>query len=159
MPVGIETVTLSEAQLLSPTCGRSVSPSPFSTDNGEPESEVEEISPEQSIVKDMEEFRISLVKHLQEKKDSKLTKKLAVDAQSLDIAKQELDLKKRGIEMMEEVEKQQEKRMKMFENSRNTLTAVMSNGFSMLQSMFQQPIVAPPPHSNNTFMDTNSTVQ
>lgn len=151
---GIESSTLEEdiSQLSEQTSdstlttqSRSISPL-SEADNEENSDEENDNTPQGSTLKDMGEFRRNLVKHLQEKKDSKLTKRNAAEAQLLDTAKQEIALKKRGMDMMEESDKNHEKRMKKFEDSINNLTAVISNGFNMLQGLLQQPAPMFPQH-------------
>ena len=146
VPGGIESTALEEnisqiseqtSDTTSDTLNRSISPFAEADDEENSDEENENTS-QRSTVKDMGEFRRNLIKHLQQKKDSKLTKRNAAEAQLLDTAKQEVALKKRGMDMMEESEKNHEKSMKKFEESINNLTAVISNGFNMLQGMFQQ---------------------
>ena len=51
---------------------------------------------------------------MRHKKDSRLTKRLSSNAQLVDIANQELELKKRILEKVEEGDKRHEEHMKMF---------------------------------------------
>ena len=94
---------------------------------------------ESTVPKDMGNAKRNLIQHLKERKDSKLSKLFSVDAQLLDIANQEIKLKRRALEKMEEGEKKHEANMKMFAENMNTLPNVVSSGFGMLQRlMFQQ---------------------
>ena len=54
--------------------------------------------------KNMAEVRRELVRNLKERRDSRLPKRLSVEAQLLDTAKQEITLKKRALERIEELD-------------------------------------------------------
>lgn len=124
----------------------------------EGDCESNDLQQKESIEK-VGETRRNLIKHLKEKRDGKLTKRLAVDAQLLDIAKQEIALKKIAQEKMEEDQKQHNETMKMYAASMNSLTSVISNGFNMLQGFLnpnlhqqQQPTYGtfhPTPNNSN----------
>jgi hypothetical protein len=153
----------SEEQLLNSTSSRTVSPafsigdsSGRTNETGEStdgrseregeksESEEDDVSQPNPKVKDMGEFRRNLVKHLQEKRDSKLTKKRSLDesiGQLLTTAKEEVVLKKRAVDMMEEADKKRENDMQNLKESISSLTSVISNGFTTLQGIFQQPMM------------------
>ena len=60
------------------------------------------VAPAKNNVK---ETRRELVKHLQEKRTAKLSKRLSTDTQLLDIVKQEIQLKRKALEKIEEGEK------------------------------------------------------
>jgi len=96
--------------------------------------------------KSMKDKRRSLLEHLKRKKDEKLTKRLSVDAQLLDMAQQEIAIKRRAMEKMEEGEAKHEETMKMLTNNMTALTNVIANGFSMLQGLMYQPRFVIPPH-------------
>ena len=126
------------------TSSRSMSPFADVDDNSDEESDNTSPRATPSTGKDMNEFRRNLVKHLQEKKDSKLMKRNSTELQLVDTAKMDVALKKKGIEMMEEADKKHEQSVKRFEESINHLTSVIANGFNMLQqTMVPQPFVVP----------------
>ncbi len=83
--------------------------------------------------KDMSRVRWELVKNLKEKKDSRLTKRLSVETQLLDTAKQELALKRKILERVEELDQRNADEMKMFRESINALTTVIGSGLIVLQ--------------------------
>ena len=121
------------------------------------EGEAEEPCPSKkpSSRKNMAEARRSLLSNLREKKDGKLTKRLSTDAQLLDTAKQEIALKKRGIEMIEEADKKHKETMQKFSESVNTLSAVIGNGFMMLQGLLQKPTFYQEAQPTNFFQNQN----
>ena len=104
-----------------------------------------------SKIKDMAASRRSLIQHLKEKKDSKLTKRLSTEAQLLDTAKQEIAMKKRIMESIEESEKKHEQQMKTFTDSMNALTSVIGNGFAMLQGLMQPQVQSNPIQHQNLY--------
>ena len=67
------------------------------------------VAPAKNNVK---ETRRRLLKNLQEKRSAKLSKRLSTDAQRLDIAKQELQLKRQASERIEEGEKSTRKQFR-----------------------------------------------
>ena len=94
----------------------------------------------------MKDKRRGLLEHLKRKKDEKLTKCLSVDARLLDMAQQEIAIKRRAMEKMEEGEAKHEESMKMLTNNMTALTNVIANGFGMLQGLMYQPRFVIPPH-------------
>ena len=84
------------------------------------------------------EARHNLISHMRHKKDSRLTKRLSSNAQLVDIANHELELKKRIPEKVEEGDKRHEEHMKMSTKSMNSLTGAISNGFQILQGILGQ---------------------
>ena len=92
-------------------------------------------------IKDMGTARRDLIKNMQEKKDAKLSKRLSTDAKLLDLAAQEIALKKRALQKIEEGDKKHGENMKIFADSMKSLTNVISNGLTMLQGMLNpQPL-------------------
>ena len=69
-----------------------------------------EVAPAKNNVK---ETRRELLKHLEDKRSAKLSKRLPTDAQRLDIAKQELQLKRQALEKIEEGEKSTKKQFRL----------------------------------------------
>ena len=106
--------------------------------------------------KNMGEARRNLVKRLQTSRNSKLTKRISADAHLLDIAKEEIALKRKTMEKMDEADKRFENSIYGFENSihgiansMNSLTAAITGGFNLLQGMLNAgPYQQPYQHSN-----------
>ena len=69
------------------------------------------------------------MKHLEEKRSAKLSKRLSTDTQRLDIAKQELQLKRQAVEKIEEGEKKHLKTSQTFAHSIFKLTKVICKSF------------------------------
>ena len=101
------------------------------------------------LKKNMSEARRNLVKHLQTSRNSKLTKRISADAHLLDIAKEEIALKRKAMEKMDEVDKRFENSIQGIANSMNSLTAAITGGFNLLQGMLNAgPYQQPYQHSN-----------
>ena len=96
------------------------------------------------------EDRRNLISHIKEKKDSRVTKKLSTENQLLALGKEELSLKRKMIEKMDESESKYQKTMETFAHSLSSLSATINSGFAMLGNILQQPSQAPnwqaPPH-------------
>ena len=92
----------------------SSSPSHHQDQDSENEEENEQLTGSRAVIKDMGKARRELLKNIKEKKDSKLTKRHSVDMQLLDAAKEEIALKKRALEMMENADKRHEETMQGF---------------------------------------------
>ena len=90
-------------------------------------------------VKDMGQVRRNLIQHLREKRDGKLTKRISTDAQLMDIAAQELKIKKQMLTRMEENDRKHEENMKVFADSMKSLTGIISQGFIMIQTIMLPP--------------------
>eukprot|EP00112_Aurelia_sp_Birch-Aquarium-sp1_P016380 Seg3708.3 transcript_id=Seg3708.3/GoldUCD/mRNA.D3Y31 product="hypothetical protein" protein_id=Seg3708.3/GoldUCD/D3Y31 len=89
--------------------------------------------------KDMGQVRRNLIQHLKEKRDSKLTKRISTDAQLMDIAAQELKIKKQMLTRMEENDRRHEENMKVFADSMKSLAGIISQGFNMIQTIMLPP--------------------
>ena len=100
-----------------------------------------ETRPESSemATKDMASARRNLLSHLKEKKDSKLSKRTSAEAQLLDIAREELKLKKATLASIESSKQKHAATMQMFGENLQNLTSVISNGFGMLQGILSHP--------------------
>ena len=85
-----------------------------------------------------DEGRRSLLKFLHDKRDSKLTKKVGTDIQLMAIAKEELTLKRKVAENMEESEKKHQKTMHSFATSLTALTTTINSCFTMLGKLLNQ---------------------
>ena len=97
----------------------------------------------------MGEFRRNLIRNLKEKKDSMLTKKRSLDEHMLQLisnSKEEVVLKKRVVDMMEEANRKHENDMQCLKESIGNLTSAINNGFSSLQVFFQQPMLPTDQH-------------
>ena len=57
----------------------------------------------------------------------------------LDAAKEEIAIKKRALEMMENADRRHEETMQGFLQSMNLMAASIGNGFNKLQGLLQQP--------------------
>ena len=104
--------------------------------------------------KNMGEARRNLVKHLWTSRNSKLTKRISADAHLLDIAKEEIALKRKAMEKMDEADKRFENSIQGIANSMNSLTAAITGGFNLLQGMlnagpYQQPYQHTNPYMQN----------
>ena len=117
----------------------SSSPSHHQDQDSENKEENEQSTGSRAVIKNMGKARRELLKNIKEKKDSKLTKQHSVDVQLLDAAKEEIALKKRALEMMENADKRHEETMQGFLQSMNLMAASIGNGFNMLQGLLQQP--------------------
>ena len=100
------------------------------------DSETEDLLEENE--KKNDEGRRSLLKFLHDKRDSKLTKKVGADVQLMAIAKEELMLKRKVAENMEESEKKHQKTMDSFATSLTALTKTINSGFTMLGKLLNQ---------------------
>ena len=102
--------------------------------------------------KNMGEARRNLVKHLQTSRNSKLTKCISGDAQLLDIAKEEIALKKKAMEKIDEADKRFENSIQGIANSMNILTAAITSGFNALQGMLNAGAYQQPYRQGNPYM-------
>ena len=73
------------------------------------------------------------------RKDSKLTKKLSTENQLLALGREELSLKRKLIEKMDESERKYQKSMETFANSLSSMCATLNSGFAMLGTILQNP--------------------
>ena len=87
-------------------------------------------------------------------KQEKLKRKLPVDNQSLNCAKEDIRLKKKLIDQMDRMDKKYSENMGKLSSNMDKLTNCISNGFSWLQGLiypppgtFQQPYGAYPRQS------------
>ena len=163
---GIETNSLENTDVSSESQsnwgdGSSLPPDSNSMVNSDSEKEKEE--DEESVggvpkIKDMGACRRNLLNHLKEKKDAKLTKRISTEAQLLDAAKQEIAIKKRIVESIEDSEKRHEQQIKTFNETMGALTSAIGNGFAMLQGLMQQQMHQPQPYfqSPTRFMGQQS---
>ena len=92
---------------------------------------------------------------LKDFRQQKLKRKLPVDAQLLDCAREELHIKRRLVEQMDRVDKQQNDNMVKLTNNMEKLTNSIADGFSLLRTLLAhqtQPIYPPyqPSMYNNT---------
>ena len=85
------------------------------------------------ITEKVGEARHKVISHMRHKKD-RLTIRLSSNAQLVDIANQELELKKRILEKGEEGDKRHEEHTKMFTESMNSLTGAISKGSKFLKA-------------------------
>ena len=92
----------------------------------------------------MTEVRGELVRNLKERRNCRLAKRLSVQAQLLGKARQQIALKKRALERIDEMDANRREEMKMFQDSTTTLTNTIGNGFNMLhQLMWSQAPIYP----------------
>ena len=80
-----------------------------------------------------------LQKQLKGKRDSKLTKKLSTDNQLLAVAREDLQLKRKVLDQMEEADKKYQKTMDSLLQGFTSLTSVLNNGFGLVGSLLSQP--------------------
>ena len=101
----------------------------------------QEVRPEpaEKATKVMDDARGNLLSYLKERKDSKLSKRTSGEAQLLDIAREELKLKKATLASIEASKEKHAATMQMFGENLQNLTYVISNGFGMLQRILSQP--------------------
>ena len=95
--------------------------------------------PTEKASNDMAVARGNLLTYLREKTDSKLSKRTSAEAQLLDIAREELKLKKATLASIEASKEKHAATMQMFGENLQNLTSVISNGFGMLQGILTQP--------------------
>ena len=77
-------------------------------------------------------------------RQKKLKRKLSVDAQLLNIAQEDMEIKKRIITKIEEMDKQQAENMKKMTLNMEQLTGSIVEGFAMLRQVMLQPCAMPP---------------
>ena len=77
--------------------------------------------------------------YLKERKDSKLSKHTSAEGQLLDIAREELKLKKATLASIESSKEKRAATMQMFGENLQNLTHVISHGFGMLQGILSHP--------------------
>ena len=116
-----------------------------SLDMNEPEEDVSEVTTPR------DETRRSLLKFLNGKKDDKLNKRLSTDKQLIAIANEELTLKRKVAEKMEESEKKYQKTMDSFAEGLKDLTTTLNSGFKMVGSLLNHSQATPSYHGFNTF--------
>ena len=104
---------------------------------------------QKKATKDMADARGNLLSYLKERKDSKLSKRTSAKAQLLEIAREELKLKKASLTSIESSKGKHAATMQMFGENLKNLTHVISNGFGMLQGILSQP-----QSSANMFLQT-----
>ena len=83
----------------------------------------------------------------QKEKTCKAWKQDSLEVELLDSAKEEVALKERALEIMEDSGKKHEQTMKKFSDSISAMTNVISSGFLMMQGFMQQPLNLPFQHS------------
>lgn len=159
---GIETSQISDEQELDLSFS---SPSSSSTPNSQPyqqnipttrsisplsresetsnEHECLEVDDEQDpTLKDsssLKERRDLLNNRLKSYRQDKLKRKLSVDAQLLNIAKEDMEMKKRIFSKMDDIDRQQGENMKRLTSNMEQLTGSIVEGFAMLRQVMQQP--------------------
>ena len=94
------------------------------------------------------ERRQLLQKQLKRKRDSKLTKKLSTDNQLLAMAREDLQLKRKVFDQMEEADKKHQKTMDSLLQGFTSLISALHNGFSLVGSLLSQPAAAQPSSSS-----------
>lgn len=87
--------------------------------------------------------RRSLIEHIKEKRDSKLTKTKAIDQQQLAVLREELTIKKEMLSDMKLMDKQYQNTMARFASSMENLSQSVSSAFNTMSSM-----IVPPPGTN-----------
>ena len=85
------------------------------------------------------ERRQLLQKQLRGKRDSKLTKELSTDNQLLAVAREDLQLKRKVLDQMEEADKKHQKTMDPLLQGFTSLTSTLNNGFGLVGSLLSQP--------------------
>jgi hypothetical protein len=84
-----------------------------------------------------DEGRRSFLTFLNNKRDAKLSKKIATESQLLAIAKEELSLKRKATEKMEESEKKYQKTMDSFATGLTNVTSTITKGFTLLGNLLK----------------------
>ena len=90
------------------------------------------------------ERRQLLQNQLKGKRDSKSTKKLSTDNQLLAMAREDLQLKRKVLDQMEEADKKHQKTMDSLHQGFTSLTSALNNGFGLVGSLLSQPAAAQP---------------
>ena len=94
----------------------------------------------ESVTDDKEaERRQLLQKQIKGNRDSKLTKKLSTDNQLLAVAREDLQLKRKVFDQMEEADKKHQKTMDSLLQGFTSLTSALNNGFGLIGSLLSQP--------------------
>ena len=84
--------------------------------------------------------RRNLIEHIQENRHSRLLKRMPVDTQLLNVAREDVALKKELIKSISEQDKENTETMRNFSATLNNLSQSISRGFTMMASMMQQLI-------------------
>lgn len=92
----------------------------------------------------LKERRDLLNTRLKGYRQEKLKRKLSVDAQLLNIAQEDMEIKKRIITKIEDMDKQQAENMKKMTLNMEQLTGSIVEGFAMLRQVMLQPCAMPP---------------
>ena len=83
---------------------------------------------------------------LKEFRQEKLKRKLPVDSQLLDCAREELQIKKQLIDQMDKVDKQHTESMAKLSSSMEKLTDSIADGFSLLRNLLAPQTAMYPPY-------------
>ena len=174
---GIETAEISREQELevSISCEIAACPSSYDSDSSRPNTpSTRPISPsprspscvaEQSFEFESEaetrdpgslkERRDLLNNRLKGYRQEKLKRKLSVDNQLLNIAQEDIEMKKKIFAKIDDMDKQQADNMKKLSSNMEQLTSSIVDGFAMLHQMMMQPPAIPPQFTPHIGYQTN----
>ena len=82
--------------------------------------------------------RRKLIEHIEEKRDSKLTKSKSADQQHLAFLKEELSLKKEMVSEMKQMDKEYQQTMVRFASAMENLSHSVSSAFGMMGTLLQR---------------------
>ncbi len=91
----------------------------------------------------LKERRDLLNARLKDYRQEKLKKNLSVDTQLLNIAQEDMEMKKRIITKIDDMDKQQAENMKKMTSNMEQLTSSIVEGFAMLRQVMLQPCAMP----------------
>ena len=136
-------------QTNTPSTSRPSTPSTFDTVDGnnspDHDKDKENTQPSQATsVKDRRELLNSQLKNY---KQERLKRKLSTDAQLLQVVQEDVAIKKRLLEKMEDVDRQQSLQMNKFTTNMEQLTGSIVEGFAMLRQVMVQPTPIASPFS------------
>eukprot|EP00795_Rhopilema_esculentum_P016062 gene16062-7410_t len=113
-----------------------------------------------SLKLSVKERKQMMVDFLKDRRTGKLSKRNSLEAQLIDITREEFQLKKRALEKIEEGEKSHKENIKTFSVTMASLKQVISNGFAALQgaSSHQTPVKQGRAFGGMSFNQYNSQI-
>ena len=90
------------------------------------------------VVIDVTARQNNLLTHLKERRNARMTKRTSAEAQIIDITKEDLSIKKKMLEKLEEGDRKHDENMKVVNETMQSLTKVIEHGFTMMQQLMQQ---------------------
>ena len=147
MASGIETQEIQQefdSSLICPSPANSIGTPIASSTSSSPHTEIPTLDDEENERNCVSERREFLNSKLKNYRQNRLKRKLSTDEQLLNAMQEDLEIKKRLLEKMDEVDKQQATQMKKFSQNMEQLTGCIVEGFSMLRQVMLHPQPLPP---------------